>query len=63
MQVLVSALVNIDRQLKLQFVWQLLNELVHVLHVLLLLTIYLVLYSRVKVERQLILLVQFVKDY
>ena len=45
MQVLVSALINVDRQLKLQFVRQLLNELVHILHVLLLLTIYLVLYS------------------
>jgi hypothetical protein len=63
MQVLVSALINVDRQLKLQFVRQLLNELVHILHVLLLLTIYLVLYSRVKVQRQLILFVKLVKDY
>ena len=34
----------------------------HVFHVLLLLTIYLVLYSRVKVKRYLILFIELIKD-
>ena len=44
-QALVSVFVNVDRQLKLKLVWQVLDEVMHVFHVFLLLSVYLMLNS------------------